>query len=79
MLADYHLRIGHLQKTIDLSDRAISINPAVVHSYLIKIRAQRVMGNTEEAEITIKEYIAVLYRLGGWKQAENEKERLNSL
>lgn len=75
MLADYHFRLGNLQKAIDLCDTAITINPAMAYSYLLKARAQLDLGEREEAKTTFQEYIIVLNRLGRGIQARREEEK----
>lgn len=79
MLADYYFRLGHLREAIDLCDKAIAINQAMAYSYLLKGRAQLVLGDREEAKNTFEEYLLVLNKLGRWEQARREEKKLKEL
>jgi len=76
MLADYYFKRGNFQETIEFCDRSIIVNPAMAYSYLLKARAQLILGEREEAKNTFEEYILVLNKLGRWEQARREEKQL---
>jgi hypothetical protein len=76
MLADYNFQHGNFSKTVTFCDRSIIVNPAMAYSYLLKARAQLILGERKAAKNTFEEYLLVLKRLGRSEQAEREEKQL---
>jgi len=76
MLADHHFHSGRPEKAIELCNESILYNPAMAYSYLLKSRAQLLLGNKEEAKMTFQRYIEVLNKLGRGEQARRLAEEL---
>jgi len=64
MMADSHFRAGRYIETIELCDQVIALNPAMAYSYLLKSRAQAILGQAEASAETREHYNGVLEKLG---------------
>lgn len=64
MLADSHYWEGRYEESIKLCNLAIALNPAMAYSYLLKSRAEAVLGLVEASAETRRQYDHVLKKLG---------------